>query len=230
MDCINIDFGNLEDSLIGLPKWKLGEISKAITTIRESKYKRRTDPKYGNLSKSMSKEQLFEIFKIISPQIRSFFLVQLFYGLRIGEIKSIEIKEEINLIKFWNDKYDRIEYLPIHGPTLQILKEAKHCSINSTDRLRNRFREEISKLNYIYAKSTNGKKLNLYTTHSLRHSAITLFTECTNSELKAFKFGRWKKGSRKYGCLPIYYDYTMDRMRIDLEKTFSEYYNLIDTT
>jgi integrase len=212
--------------MLQLPKNKLVNIIKQAGKARKQKYENTEKQLYGNLPRSLNNKDKKRFFKgIHRHNTRKIFLIQYFYALRIGELYTIEYLKEQKLLKIYNQKADRIEYLPIHGKTIHLFETP--IILPHIDNLRKTFNKTIKKigLEYIYYKGP-GYSLRQYTPHSLRHTAITKFMQHINNPLKAMHYSR-HKNKKEYGSLPTYYYYTLDEMRKDLEKTFKTDYKLI---
>ncbi len=213
--------------LYDCPKWQLVLISKVVHDIRKEKYIRSKDTKYGDLPRCFNEEQIFRFFKgWKNKKVKNAFLIQFFYGLRVGELKNITYLKNQNLLRVYNEKCNRIEYLPVHGKTKELMK---HIPITlSSHYLRNKFRANTfrHKMNYSYNTSTDGLKLWQFTTHSMRHSSIVIFGRHIVDPIKCMKFSR-HKANKTFGVLPTYSYYGQDELRKDLEKAFKKYYGLI---
>jgi integrase len=219
----------LYNELKDCPKWQLVLISKVVHDIRKEKYMRCKDTKYGDLPRRFNEEQLRIFFKgIRNKTVRIAFLIQFFYGLRIGELKHLTYVENQNLLKIYNEKCNRTEYLPVHGKTIELIKYLPKMKKISGHYLRNKFRENTfkTKINYVYGHNTRGKDLWQFSSHSLRHTAITIFGKHIVDPIKCMKFSR-HKANKTFGVLPIYSYYGLDELKIDLETAFKKYYDLI---
>jgi len=233
---ISIDIYDNEQMMqefLKLTEDKLKNISKMAN---RAKYKLhpRGESKYGDLPKALEKQDIFMFFRNLPRRRRPRlnFLMIFFFMLRKSERLPKTILWDQKLVGLWNEKYDRIDYLPIHGMTKQLLQA--YINIKPYTRevtLNNIFNATMKKIGkeYIYALSKHGNKLRQYNVHSLRHSGITIFDETHNSPIKTRRVGRWKKGTM-YGSQEIYRTYRYDDMRKDLEKAFKPYYILIEET
>jgi len=187
--------------------------------------------------------------------IRCAFLTMMFYGLRCGELQHLEYddsrhqpmrqvadlqsadqgKLEVDtkirnapkkgMLKIYQPKNDRHEWIPVHGKTTKLLENLDEFKDYSKAYLRNRFgdmREETG-MTYQYGESKNGRPLYQFSTHSFRKTAITLFAKQADHELKVKEFARHKGGD----VTMRYFDYDFRTWRNDLEETFDDLYGLI---
>lgn len=220
----------LYNELHDCPKWQLVLISKVVHDIRKEKYLRCKDTKYGDLPRCLNETQIRMFFESLrNKTVKRALLMQFFYGLRIGELKHISYVPNQNMLKIYNEKCNRTEYLPVHGKTIKLIQYISKINTLSGHYLRNRFRERTFKLdmNFSYANSTNGNQLWQFSSHSLRHTAITIFGRHIIDPVKAMKFSR-HKANKTFGVLPTYLYYGHEELKKDLEKAFRKYYNLID--
>lgn len=216
------------NTFMTLPKHAIVDLQKILSKARKDKYDNRSSKKYGNLPRNLNAQQLEQFFKTIyRKETRRIFLIQFYYGLRIGEIGTIEYLQPQKLIKIYNQKCDRIDYLPVHGETYKLFE--KPIILPHLDNLRGSFNQTIKRmgLEFRYYKTRQGSELRQFTTHSLRHSAITLFMNYIKDPLKGMKFSR-HANNKQFGSLPVYCNYSLDEMRTDLEQTFKPLYYLID--
>lgn len=211
-----------------LPKHRLVLINATINKVRTAKFHDKSVKKYGDLPRGLSEPQLRLFFqKIHTNEMRKIFLIQFFYALRIGEINSIEVLREQNILRIWNEKCDRWDHIPIHGRTIELFDEP--IKEYRTDYLRKIFNNTIKRagLEYIYHTDTNGYKHRQFTTHTIRHSGITVFLDYVINPIKAMRFSR-HRNDKSYGSLPIYMSYPHEKLRADLETAFRPYYDLIE--
>lgn len=223
---ISLEETKLYEQLKELSKNKLVTIIKYASKARKEKYEDTHKYRYGNLPRGFTRQQLKTFIKSVwRKETKRIFLIQYFYALRIGELYNLEVLPQQKLLKIYNQKCDRIDYLPVHGETYKLFE--KPLILPHIDNLRKTFRKTIKKANLEYIYYDDGRfKLHQFTPHSLRHTAVTKYMSIIKSELKTMKFGRWKviKG---FGSLPTYYYYSIDEMRKDLETVFRTDYKLI---
>jgi integrase len=201
----------IKRALPSLSKAQIEEMTAIIRHHYMARFKKRRRPKYGNINKGFTENELVAFLNIIdSPKIRLLFEYQATLGLRIGEAVVVNIKD-INLetqeIVVKTEKAKVIDTLKIpfslFKRTMEFIQANSknveeaggyifftatgHINVNYA---RNRFRYylELAGLNQAYdiSEETEGRtprKLNRLTTHSLRHYAITKFAKSTNGNL-----------------------------------------------
>lgn len=227
----------VKEDLKALSKNKLEKIRYAASRAIEEEYERgRGHPQYGLLSRRLSKEQLIRFFKAIkNPVVKQAFLIQFFYGLRIGELKDVRIamyqdiliiEPEEGLTKGGREK----EYLPlIHGTEL-LFEGLEYIKELSPHYLRKCFRavcrDAGEDLCFIYSKAKNtGRNQYLYTSHSLRHTAIDEVRRGSD-ELAAQLFARHSQ-SHKFGVTATYFHKSFDELREDVSEALRDYVMLL---
>lgn len=207
-------------------KWELELLIKASNqTIRRKYAPKRKTVRYKGLNKGLKKDELKNFFSNINcPHLKTKFLLQFFLGLRISEIETLKVDYNKDLIIIDNVKCDRKDYIPLFEPVRTILKENYPIKSNSMGVLRKRLREAANRagLNFIYDKATNGRNLYLFSSHSLRHSAITIFGDYIKDPFKLCHFSRHETKS-VVGVQAIYRYYDIEELRTDLENCFKEY-------
>lgn len=210
-----------------LSESQIKELSKAINQRRRDMYEvSGGHPKYGNLRRRFYKDEIAHIMETTRNfGVRVAFQFLLFYGLRIGELSHIEHEPKQNLLKIYQPKNDRTEWLPIHGKTQEITKYVDEVRDYSKDYLRNCFTSirEDTGMTYVYDQASDGRDLYQFVTHSFRKTAITMFAKNVDQELKVKEFARHKDGDTTMR----YFDYDYRQMKEDLEKTFSDLYQVI---
>lgn len=219
----------LYNSLKNLSKNKLCAIRRACTYVINDKYERRKEPIYGDLPRCLNDEQLYQFFNSIrNPQIKIQFLIQFFYALRRGEINTLRIIPNQNIIQLYNEKNDKYNYLPLYEPIKSFLLKHPYITFNTANYLGKAFRSirKSAGLNFDYGKSTTGNPIYQFTTHSLRHSAITIFGNYIKDDFKVSKFSRHSL-NKLFGEVPTYRHYSMDELRKDLESCMEKYKDLL---
>lgn len=218
--------------LILLPKWKMMKIQRAVSLARKDKFEYDRKSKYGNLPRSMDKEQLRLFFASIrNPSVKAEFLLQFFFALRVGEIKNVRIVPGQDLLRIENKKCDRVEYLPLYEPVRSWLLKQDRCrtAVHSKDYLRKCFRavRNHTTLNYQYADSRTGSHLFQFSTHSLRHSSINIFGSYIKDPYKIAQFSR-HCASSIMGVQSVYRSYPLKELQHDLSLAFADYGFLLD--
>jgi len=199
-----------------------------LSMVLRDKYRsnRSSTPKYGNLSRAMKYEQIIKFFSHIrNPEIKYAFLLQFFYALRVSELSSIELFLEQGYIRIENKKCNRVEFLPLFEPVKYFFT---HLPTPTPNYLRKAFKSirRDAELEFIYGKSTNEKQLYLFSTHSLRHTAINIFGDYVRDPFKVNIFSRHQK-TKDIGVMGTYRHYDMDKLRNDLTNAFEKYFILL---
>lgn len=222
----------LQDKFKDLSKRELLLVSKAISLIRETKYKRNKEYKCSNLPRIFTKKKLDRFFSFIyNPDHLFAFNLQYYLALRVGEIPLIKKEHclfEQNRIKIISEKTKRHDYLPLVEPCKSLishriaskgLKNEDLLLSRSKDYLRNKFRKYANKsgLNEIYGYDKNGKKLHMYTSHVIRATAITNFYKKTKDPVKTMRFARHKDMKSTM----VYIRLVEDELAQSMRKAFS---------
>jgi len=205
---------------------KLKSLSKTVNRVRCEKYRTNyNEPKYGNLRRVFYQDELLHFFdEIRSPSVKYAFLTQFFFALRIGEIRFLEYEPRRSVLKVYNQKKDRYEYMPLHSGTKKLILALDEFQNLSSAYLRKAFRsvcDDIG-LDYIYMEDAKGNNRYQFTTHCLRKTAITLFAENIGQELKVKEFARHKKD-----VTSKYFHYHERSFKKDLENAFRPYKGLL---
>lgn len=223
----------VKEALFNLSFDQLERLRKFSGVVLEEKYNRNHSrvPAYGNLPRNFSVRQVTRFFSVVSnDRLKVSFLVMLLFGLRVGELDGLVWLRDQRLLRVRNFKCRRDEYLPVFDSAEAVLTSFFSEPMHSTKKLRYYFRlvceDAGDEFTYVYGYSSheNPRQLFQFTTHSLRHTAATLFFNCTNNPYKVSCFLRHSKSSH-FGSTATYMHYSLDDMRDDLEKTFE---NLID--
>lgn len=220
----------LHDALMTLSKHRIVTLIKHASIVRKEKYEPKHLPLYGDLPRGFNIEQLRLFFKHVhSRDAYRRFLIMAMYGLRIGEVCSgLEIMSAQGMLRITNFKKNRKDSLPIHSGTINIL-EMIISKPTRIDNLRKLFNSAIRRagLEYIYAHDRKGQKLRLLTPHSLRYFGIGLLYDYLGYDaIRTSRFSRHEFKS-KYGALPTYITYPMDRLKNDLEEAWKSYADLV---
>lgn len=221
---------NPEDSelyrqVINLPKWKIEAIRKTCTMAIQNSFERPREPKYGNLPRGMSDEQLHSFFSTIrNKDAKLEFCLMFFLGLRVGEVSKIEILKDHGLVRINSEKTNKCHFLPLVEPLKSIFGTCRMYIRHTPNYLRKVFRKVCSEagIAFSYGISKKGKPLYSITTHSFRHSAINRFAEVVHGD--PFKVSAFSRHSvRSIGVQAVYRHYEMDSLRIDMERCFEKY-------
>ena len=213
-----------------MSKLDIRDLSRLVNDARDYHYPRRRQPKYGNLDKSMRLSQCRRFFDAVdNDKVGRAFLLQLMYGLRIGELDTVEYQAENELLKVDNKKQGRREYIPVHGRTTELMPFLEQIAAYSDKYLRNCF-QSIRKdagLNQTYGESEDGRDLYQYTSHSFRHTAINVFARVEDDNYTLCQFSRHEP-SKEIGTVATYRHQDHDELREGLETAFTDWYELHD--
>ena len=210
------DDRELAERLLALPKHRITEIQKTLSMVREVKFGRQRDPAYGNLSRALTPEQLVALLRFAHPRSRASFALMLLYGFREGEVHTASMVPNQGLVHVVNFKVrHRNEYIPLIEGS-EILFLAPKPSYNL---LRRDFRAaaDLIGASYTYAVSRTGRKLYQFTTHSLRHSAISIVAAHSHDPAIAAAFARHSR-EKAFGTTGRYIHVPTDRVREAMEK------------
>ena len=220
----------VKEALFQLSFDQLERLRKFSGVVLEEKYNRNHSrtPAYGNLPRNFSQRQLKKFFSVIrNHRLKTSFLVMLLFGLRVGELDGLVWLRDQRLLRVRNFKCRRDEYLPVFGAAEAVLTSFFSEPRHSTQKLRYHFRTICAasgdEFTYVYGYSShkNPRQLYQFTTHTLRHTAATLFFNSTNNPYKVGCFLRHSKGG-KFGTTATYMHYSLDDMREDLQATFKD--------
>lgn len=191
----------LQDYFNVCSKHKIENIITLANTFLKKRFVKRSKPKYGNLSKYITQSKWETILSATSSvKIRFAFYLMRKLALRVGEvpelnINNINIKHKQLFIPR-TEKSGMPDLIYLDDECTQKLKEwidehYKHIKMNSgyllysdnpnrnkisKNCIRNIFRQSCRKIQIKYGEAENTNyDLNLYTTHSCRHSGITDF-------------------------------------------------------
>lgn len=209
---------NIKNYLSKSSKHKIENVI-AYANNQLRKYRKQRKPKYGNLSKYITAEKFEAVFRILkNPKFKLIFWLMRKLALRIGEIVELNTKN-IDIYRkqifIFSEKSRMPDLIYLDDETTLRLKEwisenAREIKSSrgyiffpdrkkgskrlylSPDMLRNKFRTacESAKIQIVYGKSANGHNLNLYTTHSLRHTGITDFERICKDIVLTQKYAR----------------------------------------
>lgn len=206
---------------------KIKELSKKINKGKELLYPSNSSYKNRNVREVFFWEELQRFLNSVrSPSVRLAFLLQFFYGLRVGEISRCEWNQTAGVLVVDLLKSDREQRIPVHGPTDKILCDYGEFSGLSSDYIRKVFRRvrEDTGLDAVYGESSDGRRLFQFTTHSLRKTAATVFMREVNSKMKMKEFlGHSQQGD----STESYLGYWREEYRRNLESAFERHYELI---
>lgn len=204
---------------------RLKKMMKIVSAARKRRFRRGSNrPKYGSMSKAFNDYELRKFFSVIkNPKHYLLFQFQANLGLRIGEAVKVNVKD-INIqtreLKIYAPKTDRIDFLLIpevlFNSTLKYYEENEGEIKQANGYLfgidenyaRKIFREYCEKagLDEVYTMSEETikekpRRLHQFSTHSLRHTAVTKFFN-TTKDLEATRiFARHTKSSTTDGYI-----------------------------
>lgn len=214
----------LRHILSGLTKHRLVTIIREASAVRKEKYEPKArEPAYGSLPRGFNLEQIYKLFHAVrSRRVYKIMLVSLILALRIGEIRSLEILPNQDLVRLYNEKKRRYDVLPIPHGLLNIVREViimpkTACFEENLRKVYNETLERAS-LNYSFGVNKNGYRMKQYVYHSLRFTGITLFRRQVKDPILGMKYSRHR--SKIYGEIGTYTVYTTDEMRDDMDKAF----------
>jgi integrase len=209
-------FENL-DQLFSKSKQDLRELSKIVNWIIAEKYKRKNQRYLGNEARYMPDSvfnSLLEHFHKVNQRIE---LIVQFEGLeasRIGDVVELKLENfdfKEHEVRVYNHKADRWYKVPLEIHLEQNIKKfieenkeqikihhnyiffsnnlVQKRDFLSKDWVRNKIREAVNYLGLqkVYATSIDGKKLNMYSSHSLRSHAITRAYNLSGGDVQVSK-------------------------------------------
>lgn len=178
-----------------------------------------------NLRKSFpSKASLLHFFATMKPcASKDRLLLQFFYALRVGEVKTVSYNPFTKLVRVETEKEGRIriDYLPFIEGTERLFS----VPLVSDNCLRNFFYRHCKRLGPPYHDIYHAGKtgdLNRLTSHSLRVTASNGFREYTGDPYKQKVYLRHNI-SRAYGATSHYMEYSEDDFRSDLNGYMKEF-------
>jgi len=213
-----------------MSKKEIRDLSRLVNDAREHHYPRDRGPDYGNLDRSLSLDQARRFFDVINNEkVARAFLLQVMFGLRIGELDSVRYQEENGLLRVENKKQSRQEFLPVHGRTVELMPFLEQIAAYSKNYLRNCFASirEDAGLTQTYGEDRRGRTQYQYTSHSLRHTAIKLYARVQDDNFKLCQFSRHEP-SKEIGEVATYRHVDHDDLREELRNAFTEWYQLFD--
>lgn len=217
----------LKKELWTLTQHQIKRLRKIAGEVINQKYDMksgRSKPLYGNLPKKFSLSELEQIFaKIDNTRLRMAFAIQFLLGLRIGELSNLEIVPNQGIVKICSNKSKKIDFLPLLPCVEQLIIKYQSGVMFNHNYLRKVFRDILKEvgLNYAYAISDDNRKLHQFSTHSLRHTAVNMFSEFVGDDYKTCCFSRHTAQSRM-GTQAAYRHYSLDELREDYSACFGE--------
>jgi len=206
---------------------KIKELSKKINQGKELLYPSNRDYKNRNVREVFYNDELRRFVNCVrSPTARRAFLLQYFFGLRVGEIGRCDWKKGSGIVVVDLEKSEREQRIPVHGCTDRLLDDyGEYCGLSKhyLRKVFRRVREDVG-LDYVYGESSDGRRLFQFKTHSLRKTAATVFMQEVEVEMKMKEF---LGHSQQSNSTASYHGYWEEEYREDLEETFSNYYDLI---
>lgn len=113
--------------LLKLSKHRLSQLAKMANKERERRYVHSKTPKYGNLNKGFTQEELEKFFKhCTNEKTTMIFQLMAYLGLRIGEAVSLPIKNidlENKQLYVQTQKADTADSLYLHEKIYRLLQE-----------------------------------------------------------------------------------------------------------
>jgi hypothetical protein len=213
----------------GLTQWELKNIMRVASATRRHKYDRRRDALYGRLPRAMSLEDLRRVVAALPCwKLRTIVLDLLFpYALRVGEIHKVEVLCGQGLLRVGTQdrptKTGRVDYLPVYTDSERLQRAIRLARGFHPASVSRAFRKAVKRagVGIVYARSRDGRSLNQFTTHSVRHTAISLFGDFVKDEYVYTLFSRHDSRSR-LGVVATYRHVSMDRLRVLLKECFAE--------
>lgn len=210
--------GELLAALSALPKHRLVELQKTIAQVRELKYPRRSEPRYGNLARAMSWEQTRNLFAAAPLRSRRAFAVMLVYGLRASEVADALVLPEHGLLRIQNRKARRVDHLPLLAGSEWMFRGTRP----RYEALRLDFRRaaDRARLDLDYGSTGTGRTLFQFTTHSLRHTGVSWVERAARDPAVAAAYARHSK-ERRFGTTGRYIHVDADRVRGAMASAFA---------
>jgi len=227
---LELDEDELADFFRGWRAHQIKELSKKVNTARDVLYRSDRSQKNKNVRQVFYPDELPDLFNCIrSRRVKWSFLLQFFYGLRVGEISRVSWNQDAGVIVYEAQKTGDEMRVPVHGQTTRLLQDLGEFQSLSKYYLRNAWASirEDAGLDYVYAEASDGRDLYNFGTHSLRKTAATYFEQVVDSELKVQTFLGHRTARSGNKSTPSYHWYFRDAWREDLEETFGRYYDLI---
>ena len=219
----------LSEYMLSLPKHQQERFARVANISRETKYphSKRRVPKYGNLPRHFTHALLYRYLANIDDvhDLRDT-LLEIIYGLRVGEVAHAEIVPGQLLVSIKNKKgarngEERIEFMPLLPGTEVLFTPGGNPHYRHLSRLFNKTCDAVgAELGYSYGKSANGRPLYQFTTHSLRHTGAEIMYQYTDSDFKARVFLRHRP-HKAIGVTATYVRYSLDHMRRDMHNAFA---------
>jgi len=218
---------------------KIKELSKQINKGRRILYPDRRQYQNEHVREVMREEEVRAFLSIIrSESVRCAFLLQFFYGLRIGEIGQVRYLDEAGVLHVDLLKTERFQRIPVHGQTdelLDVYYEYGDLSPRYLNKCFRSIRDDADDafpdldLAHIYGYAKDGKPLYQFKPHCLRKTAATYLVRETGSRMKMQEFlGHSKDGGKdRNSSTDVYHGYWEEEYREDLERAFEPYYDLI---
>jgi len=205
---------------------------KELRAAYNQKYllKKTRHPLAANLPRLFTDDQLIEFFATFplkKEEIRRRLLRAFFYGLRAGEVDRAE-RVEGGFVKVDCLKKGRyfVYYLPFIEGTEKLFSPYTSTHKYDSIYLARCFSDRLKELGGMYCqkyeKSSDGRLLGRYSSHTLRRTAGNAVRRYTKEVYKAKIFLRHNPSSH-FGCTAAYLDYDIEEMRKDLNETFKQY-------
>lgn len=212
--------------LYGLPKHTVCTLMSDLSYVRKEKFTRSRKPKYGNLPRAMNTDQFERVYAAL-PHRRFQLVVKelLFsYALRIGELHKLQVVDG-GLLQIGTHedptKTGGVDYLPVYTDEARLRDAISVAQSYSTDYLRNVIRKAFKRsgVGIVYATSKDGRRLNQFTTHSFRHTAISAFADFVGDHYIYTRFSRHDATSQ-LGTVAVYRHVSNERLRNLLKECF----------
>jgi len=214
-------------------KHELVKLSKIVNEVRDDLYPRNRTRRRGNIRQWLRKDELRQAFRALpNVGVRCAFAMQLFFCLRVSEIGHCEWQQRSDnagVLKVYQPKNDRSEFLPVHGETTKLLECYDEFSGYSPRYLNNVWCDMRHRagepLDNTVATASDGRDLYQFGTHSLRKTSATLFAQEVGADSVWVK--RWLRHSPSSDDSLTYVGYPMGDWRNHLEEVFDGLYDLI---
>jgi len=218
-------------------KQDLVDLSKKINNVRDAFYPRsRGSNKRGDARQWFYDDELEHLLGVIrNPAIKRVFQLMFFYCLRVSEVRHCTWMkgQGKGVLKVYQPKNDRKEFLPVHGETTKLLEdydEYYDYSLGYLQICMSAIREDAATGRYelldnVLAEASDGKELHQFGTHSFRRTSATAFGNEVGAD--SLKVKKWLRHSKKSDDSLRYYGYGEREWRQDLESAFGPYYDLI---
>jgi len=119
------NLNEFNDSLQDLSRNKLENLMKCISKVKERKYRKKSETKYGNLNKGFTEGELRHFFNCCkNSKAHLAFQLMAGLGLRVGEVVNLRIDDinfHKNTIRIETEKAKTIDFMHLHVRVRKLL-------------------------------------------------------------------------------------------------------------